>query len=197
MANTSKAIELDHFGPQDADARCCDWPGCRVEGYHRAPKSRKELENYHWFCMGHAREYNAGWNYYVGMSDDEVEADVRRDTVWHRPSWPLAGGQPSNGKFQFTPEDVMDQMGAFGPEWSQNGGYGKQPSQNAKAGTREAWAVAVFALTGPVNEEAVKARYKELVKQHHPDANGGDKGSEEKIKEINEAYQIIMKMLTA
>ena len=39
---------------------------------------------------------------------------------------------------------------------------------------------------------AVKARYKELVKRHHPDANGGDKASEEKFKQINQAYETIM-----
>jgi len=197
MAKTSNAIELELFGAEEPDTRFCDWPGCQDEGRHRAPKSRIELQNYHWFCMGHAREYNAGWNYYVGMSDEEVEADVRRDTVWHRPSWPIGGGWTDSGDFHFTPEDVMDQMGSFGPEWNQKGGYSNRPDQNAKAGTREAWAVAVFALSGPVVEETVKARYKELVKQHHPDTNGGDKGAEEKIKEINEAYQIIMDMLAA
>ena len=55
----------------------------------------------------------------------------------------------------------------------------------------------MFALSGPVTVDTVKARYKELVKRHHPDTNGGDKGGEEKIKEINEAYQIIMDMLAA
>ena len=63
------------FGAQDPEIRCCDWPGCRDEGQHRAPKSRKEIETYHWFCLGHVRQYNKGWNYYAGMSDAEVEAD--------------------------------------------------------------------------------------------------------------------------
>ena len=46
-----------------------------------------------------------------------------------------------------------------------------------------------------MNSDTVKSRYKELVKQHHPDTNGGDKDSEERIKQINEAYQIIMDMV--
>jgi hypothetical protein len=188
MANPSNSISFEHFESDDPEIRCCDWPGCMGEGLHRAPKSRDEIKSYHWFCVLHAREYNVGWNYYAGMSDDEVEADVRQDTVWHRPSWPLGAGKISA-------EDMMGQMGAFGPEWDEKGGFGKRPDRNAKPGRRQAWAVAVFGLTGPVKTDAVKARYKELVKQHHPDTNGGDKAAEEKIKEINEAHQIIMDML--
>jgi hypothetical protein len=48
------------------------------------------MTQYRWFCLQHVREYNAAWNYYAGMSDDEVEADIRRDPGWPRPSWPLA-----------------------------------------------------------------------------------------------------------
>ncbi len=199
MTNPSHAIELDYFKAQDPDVQCCDWPACREEGEHRAPKSRSELKKYHWFCLIHARQYNKGWNYYTGMTDDEVEADVREDTVWHRPSWPLGGnpgGTPGqNGGQPFTPEDLMGRMGAFGPDWEPAGDFGKRPTPAAKPETRQAWAVAVFSLSGPVQVDAVKARYKELVKLHHPDTNGGDKAAEEKIKEIYEAYQIILEML--
>jgi len=37
----------------------------------------------------------------------------------------------------------------------------------------------------------IKARFKELVKRHHPDANGGDRGSEDKLREIIEAYHYL------
>ena len=199
MVNRLNPIELKRFESEEPEIRCCDWPGCDGGGQHRAPKSRNELKNYHWFCLVHVRQYNAGWNFYEGMTDAEVEADVRRDTVWRRPSWPLGvgnnGNGGKNGDFPFTADDLMGQLGGFGPEWNPDGGYGKRPDRNAKPGTRQAWAVAVFALSGPVVAESVKARYKELVKRHHPDTNGGDKGGEEKIKEINEAYQIIMDML--
>ena len=199
MTNPSIAIELDQFKTQDPDVRCCDWPGCRDDGEHRAPKSRSELKKYHWFCLIHARQYNKGWNYYTGMTDDEVEADVRLDTVWHRPSWPL-GGNPGDirgryGDQPFSPEDLMGRMGAFGPDWHPADSHAKRPGQEAKPETRQAWAVAVFSLSGPVEVEAVKGRYKELVKRYHPDTNGGDKAAEEKVKEINEAYQIILEML--
>ena len=39
--------------------------------------------------------------------------------------------------------------------------------------------------------EALKARYKELVKRLHPDANGGDRGSEDRLRQIIQAYQYL------
>lgn len=197
MANALNRGSLQRRGAADAAAgRACDWPGCPGEGLHRAPRSRADLRSYRWFCLAHVRAYNAGWNYYVGMSDAEVEADVRRDTVWHRPSWPLGAGT-GGGNGRIAPDELLDQLGAFGPDWAAGAGFAKRPEPNARLGTRQAWAVAVFALTGPVTLVAVKARYKELVKRHHPDANGGAKAAEEKIKEINEAYRIILDMLEA
>ncbi len=69
--------------------RPCDHPGCVGGGDFRAPKSRLDLHDYHWFCLEHVRAYNSAWNYYAGMSDAEIEAEIRHDTVWQRPSWRL------------------------------------------------------------------------------------------------------------
>src|SRR6202050_4519480 len=75
--------------PPDPPARLCDSPGCEAGGDFRAPRSRLELQNYYWFCLEHVRSYNAAWNYYAGMSEPEIEAEIRHDTVWQRPSWKL------------------------------------------------------------------------------------------------------------
>ncbi|MBC8338967.1 MAG: J domain-containing protein [Alphaproteobacteria bacterium] len=187
MGSSLNLQTLNGYRDEEPSVRCCDWPGCRDEGVYRAPKSRDQLKDYHLFCLGHVRQYNKSWNYYDGMSDAEVEADVRHDTVWERPSWPLGS--------KLSAEDAINQMGPFGPDWEQDGNTPDRPGGNAKPGTREAWAVAVFNLSSPVTGDTVKARYKELVKLHHPDTNGGDKAAEEKIKEINEAYQIILAMI--
>src|SRR3954449_1911719 len=69
--------------------RPCDHPGCEAGGDFRAPRSRLELDRYYWFCLEHVRAYNVAWNYYAGMSQSEIEAEIRRDTVWQRPSWKL------------------------------------------------------------------------------------------------------------
>ncbi|MEK9662807.1 MAG: hypothetical protein VW644_13950, partial [Alphaproteobacteria bacterium] len=70
-----------------ASARTCDHPECDAAGEHRAPRSRDALRSYFWFCLDHVRKYNKAWNYYADMSDTEVEAERRKDTFWHRPTW--------------------------------------------------------------------------------------------------------------
>ena len=173
------------------EVRLCDWPGCRDgEGQHRAPRARDNLNNFYWFCLEHIRQYNAKWNYYIGMSDDEVEHDVRYDTVWHRPSWPMNGG--ARGRFSPAAK-LKDPFGFFEDL--------EPDTENANAslnglGSVETQALVVLDLRTPVTVTAVKARYKELVKRHHPDANGGDKVAEEKFKQISQAYQTIMNSLT-
>ena len=59
-------------------------------------------------------------------------------------------------------------------------------------GSPEAHSLALFDLKPPVSIADIKDRYKALVKRHHPDANGGDKGAEEKFKQVSQAYQILM-----
>lgn len=39
-------------------------------------------------------------------------------------------------------------------------------------------------LKDEATKDEIKTKFKELVKLHHPDANGGDGPSEEKLREI-------------
>ena len=173
------------------DKQNCDWPGCEEDGQHRAPSSPRDLMTYRWFCLAHVRAYNASWNYYEGMTEDEVESDIRRDTVWHRPTWRLG----TNGfPYNFDPGNIHDGLGSInGHDQHRSAGHDGEPRPNAN----EERALAVLDLRPPVDPETVKARYKELVKRHHPDANGGDKASEEKFKQISEAYATIMSRLAS
>lgn len=167
------------------DAHVCDWPDCEAIGEHRAPHSRDDMKNFHWFCMEHIRQYNKSWNYYEGMSDKQVEADLRDDTSWNRPSWPFAGMEkPLN--FKDGGPSIDDFGGAFGnpDDPASESTTPRRPEPDSP----EAQALAVLDLTPPISADQLKRRYKELVKRHHPDANGGDKAAEEKFKEISLAY---------
>ncbi len=179
------------------DVCLCEWPGCMAEGTHKAPRSRDQLRQYRWFCLDHVRLYNSRWNYFDGMSDAEVEHSLRHDTVWNRPTWPLGdregkGGQgpkPGSGPFGFDAEYVEDIFGVFEDAPSGN----QTPANGANAETRAA--LALFGLELPVTADQLKSRYKELVKRHHPDANGGTKDAEEKFKEIRSAYDTLRAFL--
>ena len=160
--------------------RGCDWHGCVGEGLYRAPRSRSQLREYWWFCLEHVRIYNAAWDYYTGMSGAEIEADVRRDTVWQRPSWPLGSGPSFRPNLRWF--DHLDATAEAPP---------------ARPRTAAEHALVVLELTPPVSPEMVKARYKTLVKRYHPDANNGDKAAEERFKVISEAYRTLMNSLHA
>jgi DnaJ domain len=169
----------------DPPARVCDHPECAAGGDFRAPKSRLDLHDYYWFCLDHVRAYNAAWNYYAGMSDNEIEAEIRYDTVWQRPSWRL-GDRHSPG-WEGRLRDPFDLLAGGGARGRRDRGGPNGEAARRVLSAREQ-ALAVFEIAPPFNPARLKARYKTLVKLHHPDAHGGDKAAEEKLKIINQAY---------
>ena len=173
-------------GPQ---ARLCDHPGCELGGDFRAPRSRIELDNYFWFCLDHVRAYNSAWNYYAGMSESEIEAEIRHDTTWQRPTWKL--GMRHSPAYAARVRDPFGFYAGKADKSDKRGGERRGPGSSdaaARAASAREQALAVFDLEPPFNQTSLKARYKVLVKLHHPDAHGGDKAAEEKLKIINQAY---------
>ncbi len=164
----------------DAPGQICDMPGCAEAAGYRAPKSRGSLREYHWFCLDHVRAYNAAWDYYKGMTPGEIEAELRRDTSWQRPSWPLG----RLGALNFEPANMADPLGVLGARAAAAGFEGGAPPDLRQP-------LATLGLGWPVSFAEVKARYKRLAKQHHPDANHGDPAAEERLKTINVAYAAI------
>jgi DnaJ domain len=169
----SDRSEMDQSAPL---ARPCDHPGCRSAGEYRAPRSREDLRNYYWFCLDHVRSYNASWNYYAGMNEAQIEAELRKDMVGQRPSWKF--GDRVAWRFG---NGVRD-FGLFDFEEA------PRSKPRARPATPQELALETFDLTLPLTLAALKARYKQLVKLHHPDAHGGDKAAEERLKIINRAY---------
>lgn len=49
----------------------------------------------------------------------------------------------------------------------------------------------VLGVSKSADQDEIKKAFRKLARQHHPDANKGDKKSEEKFKEINEAYEVL------
>lgn len=182
-----QGLESDRL-ERRAHTRVCDHPDCAEPGEHRAPQARDRLNDYYWFCLDHVREYNKAWNYYAGMSNYEVEEDIRRSTTWERPTWRLGAGRLRSQAFQSIrdPFDVLHDESEKVDDPS-----ARRPRQD----TAEGRAVAIMGLEPPLTLERLKRRYKELVKLHHPDANGGDKAAEERLKSINEAYTTLRRFL--
>lgn len=156
----------------------CQVAGCPEAGAYRAPVSRERLGEYYWFCLEHVRTYNQAWDYFAGMSEAEIELQRRADTVWQRPSWPLGRfGERAAYRTGFRLHDGFGFMGEDADE----------PS-NRRPQTEEQKALALLDLKEPVTFQDVRSRYKTLVKKLHPDANGGDREAEERLKTVNQAY---------
>ena len=172
------------------DLRGCDMPGCTAEGTHRAPKGRNAEGEYFWFCMEHVRQYNKSYNYFSGMNDAAVQAYQRDATIGHRPTWRMG----MNGKRPDAPRPerpghswsgrTEDPFRFFGDGFQARG---PEPERR-KARNMEARSLSTLGLEETATAAEVKARYKLLVKRHHPDANGGDRSLEDRLREIIQAY---------
>ena len=170
----------------DAGEQDCAWDGCAEAGEFRAPKSANSLRDFQWFCLAHVREYNQGWNYFTGLDENDIEYIRKQDSVWHRPSWPLGGGSAGAAFAAAAADGFADPLGAFGSEK-------KCRNRPTRPSSQRDDALAKLDLERNASPAERKARYKFLVKKHHPDANGGCKASEERFKLINEAYTYLLK----
>lgn len=161
--------------------RHCDRPGCEEPGEHRAPKTRGEAPDYYWFCLEHVREYNKQWDYFSGMSREEIE-DFQKDAAFgHRPTW------SQQMRASWNTHTLHTRL----REFMHGTGNGEKhypppiPEKYRKA-------LDILDLAHPVARPEIKARYKVLVKQYHPDVNQGDKMAEERFKTITASYRLLI-----
>ncbi len=168
----------------------CQWRGCSEHGVHRAPKDRS-LSEYYLFCLEHVRSYNAQWNYHAGMSDEDLEVEFRSAATWDRPTWKMgdrhAPGRPWHRVYD--PFDVF-------PE-AESDNTGRNRAELTDQASDEWRAKRTLGLSGPITFDDVRKRYRILVKKYHPDANGGSKEAENRMKQINVAYHILRVALSS
>jgi len=182
------------------DLPVCEWPSCNAVATHRAPKGRLR-ENEHWrFCLGHVRQYNHSYNFFAGMSEDAI-AKYQKDAITgHRPTWKMGmnGGRPSarSHSARFHPDMAADDPFEMLREFGARGARGAEAEHLRRRETRvirnaERKALEVLGLEADANTHDIKGRFKVLVKRHHPDANGGDRSSEDRLRAIIEAYNYL------
>jgi hypothetical protein len=173
----------------------CQWHGCDKRGAYKAPKGRESEGQYYNFCREHVADYNKDYNYFSGMKEGEFADFQKAASTGHRPTWSMG----VNGAAHATKDDVL------------NGGAAEDPleilrSIRAKArGTthtaREAKQrfvqkgakkhLEALNLDETASAEDIRTQFKALVKLHHPDSNGGDRGSEERFREVIAAYNFL------
>lgn len=161
----------------------CDMPGCRMAAEFRAPKDRSLSEHYR-FCLDHVQEYNRAWNYFSGMAQADIEDYMVRSTLGDRPTWRY----DTYARFEETLKDRVWQTYHFTDAPPKQENRLETPFERQSP---EFEAMAIMGLEPPLSLKTVKARYKTLAKQHHPDLNPGNPESAELLKRINMAYTIL------
>jgi len=171
----------------------CEHPGCdKLSGY-RAPKGRGREGQYYNLCLDHVREYNKSYNYFAGMRDDDIVAYQRSAATGHRPTWTMGVNRDEFGGGTIHPNAAW--ASAFSDPFGVFGGSGRRhaPEEPSRRPLKnvERRSFAVLDLDGDEEGTEIKARYKALVKQLHPDANGGDRSSEDRLRQIIQAYHYL------
>jgi hypothetical protein len=175
----------------------CDWKGCERRGTHRAPRGRNREGEYYNFCQAHVAAYNKSYNYFSGMSDDEISDYQKSASTGHRPTWTMGVNNKQEGS-PFWQGTEAAEAAADDPLQILKGlrGRGRGAPRSEKAPRRVLHNAARNHLASlNLDEHAtgpeIRAQFKALVKLHHPDHNGGDRGSEERFREVINAYNYL------
>ncbi|SFQ05307.1 DnaJ domain-containing protein [Bradyrhizobium sp. Ghvi] len=196
LIDTSEIFESIRISKQAAQERqpvtLCEWPGCQKKATHPAPKGRANARAYWHFCIDHVRQYNQSYNFFSGM-DAEAIARYEQDALTgHRPTWKMGESISATR----SAADFEEDWHALCTHLELNGRAGARHRAKARPEARKIFnaqgkALQVMGLNANATLGEVKAKYKVLVKQHHPDANGGDRSTEDRLVEIIKAYQYL------
>jgi hypothetical protein len=183
-----------------AQCPACEWPDCMEPATHRAPKGRLREREYWRFCLEHVRAYNHSYNFFAGMSPEDIARYQKEAVIGHRPTWKMGmnGGKPKSRSHssRFRPEftGADDPFGVFrefgassGPETDR----GQRDGSSRIIRNAQRKALDALGLEAEASAHEVKTRFKQLVKRHHPDVNGGDRSSEDRLREIIQAYNYL------
>jgi DnaJ-domain-containing protein 1 len=177
-----------HGRVEGARARCAV-AGCSAPGEFKAPLEPANFDgpgNWRFLCLDHVREHNAKYNYFDGMSPEEISEAQGPLSGWDRPSRKFAanGADPPPRWSDFS--DPLDAIsGRFATIRNRTA-----PSRFSKSERR---ALSVLGLGEDADRHAVRQRYSSLVRRYHPDKNGGDRSQERRLGEVIEAYQLLRK----
>lgn len=166
----------------------CAVPGCRERGEFRAPLTPGSFDGpgtYRLMCLEHVREHNADYNYFAGMSADEIEEAQSPIAGWNRHVRSFAYAPDSDpGPAWRDFKDPLDAIAArFRP--------GRARPSVARFNAREREAMGVLGLAEDADRTALRKRYSQLVRRYHPDRNGGDRSHELRLSRVIDAYQLL------
>jgi hypothetical protein len=158
----------------------CDWNNCSEEGLFKAPKEKDNSKDYRLLCLNHVKEFNKSWNYFTGMSDQQIVDFLRSDMTWHKPTQSFSS---SDNFFKVLWSNALkDEMDKF----KFNNDFNNM--NKFKFNNNDLKAFNILGISVGLKWEKVQEKFKKLVKKFHPDMNSGNKKFEDKLKVITLAY---------
>jgi hypothetical protein len=173
--------------------RLCEEPGCNEPGEFRAPPLEGAWAGdgpgrYRWFCLDHVRAFNAGYNFFNGMSAEEIHDAQRPFAGWERETRAFAhSGADTPPRWA----DFADPLDAIGARFKDKAARARSDGKPLSDGDRRA--LKVLGLSADADKAALRKRYAELLQRYHPDRNGGDRSHERVLQAVIEAYQRLRK----
>ena len=182
-------------GRYDTKGRQCAAPGCDEPGEFRAPGAHAPSfdgpGDYRWLCLEHVREFNSGYDWFEGMTPDEIFAAQS----------PIAGWRPETRVFRADAgvdgvprwADFDDPLEAIGARAADIRARAAGRREMARFTAREREALEAMGLGPDADLHGLRKRYSTLVRRYHPDRNGGDRTHEGRLQRVIEAYQLLRK----
>ena len=172
-------------GASETSTRPCDHEGCTEAGKYRAPKAPDVLDEYFWFCQQHIRDYNQRWNFFDGTTEAEINAQQSRDKVWERQTKPFTDPETR----AWARLGIEDPHQVLGANATQN--PGRAASGSRRLPPTERRALEILEARDTWTRVEIRKQYKSLVKDLHPDMNGGDRSDEDRLQEVVWAWDQI------
>ena len=176
---------------EPARAPECAWEGCNEAGVYKAPMGRDHEGQYLNFCVDHVRQYNKSYNYFSGLNDEAIQRYLKDSLTGNRPTWTMgqSGAKPASGRARTARNfkgGARDPFNLFGED-----GAPRPAPRRRKVRPLEEKAFETMGLAAESSGEDIRRRYKELVKQLHPDANGGERSTEDRLRDVIQAYKLL------
>ena len=158
----------------------CEWKNCQERGKFKAPLEKDNSKNYKWLCEEHIKLFNKSWNYFEGMSQNEIENFLKSDITWHRPTQKFGS---SDNFFNILWNNALsDKFNIF----QENKVFNNL--KNLKLNEKDKDAFKIMGLEFNSDWLSIQKKFKTLVKKFHPDRNSGSKKFEDKLKKVTLAY---------
>lgn len=183
-------------GAFETSSRVCAHEGCQQPGKYRAPKHPDNLDDFLWFCLDHVRAYNLKWNFFENHSDEEMEKQFAADRVWDRPTKPFGDKSKTvqgatNEAKAWARLGIDDPHEVLGENATRNPGSGRGLVIARKLPATERRALDVLDAKDHWTKAEIRKQYKSLVKDLHPDMNGGNRDDEGRLQEVVWAWDQI------